>query len=84
MTTVLLYQPEDTFELFSICWGRSFDDCFDFIGVGSNAIAAVNVSEIFDRRLYEHSYRVSASLPLDARFEKRVQEHAEDRRGLHP
>ena len=55
MTTIVLYQPEETFKLFSNCRGRSHDDCFDFFGVGSKTIAAENVSKVLNRRLHEHT-----------------------------
>ena len=65
MTTVVLYQPEETFDLFSICRERSLDDCFDFAGVGSKTIAAENVSEVFDRRLNKATF---LAFELDSRL----------------
>ena len=65
MTTVVLYQPEETFELFSVRWGRSFDNCFDFAGVESKTIAAENVSEVLDRRLNENKF---LAFELDSRL----------------
>ena len=56
MTTVVLNQLEETFELFSICLGRSVDDCIDFIWVGSKTIAAEKVSEVLDRRYNEDTF----------------------------
>ena len=53
MTSVILYYPEETFELFSICWGRSLDDCLNFLRVRSKVIAAEDMSEVFDRWLNE-------------------------------
>lgn len=54
ITTVVLYLFEKAFELFSIIFRSSVDDCFNFIRVGSKVIAADNVFEIFDKRIYEH------------------------------
>ena len=56
MTAIVLYQPEKTFELFSICRGQCFDNCFDFAGVGLKTIAAENVSEVLNRRLNKDTF----------------------------
>lgn len=51
-----MYQPEVTFELFSISREQSFDYCFDFTGVGMKAFAAENVFEVLDRRLNKDAF----------------------------
>ena len=51
MTSVILYQPEETFELLLICWKRSLDDCLNLFRVRSKVIAAEDVSEVLDRGL---------------------------------
>ena len=56
MATVLMYQSEETFELFSVRWKRSFDNCLDFAGVVSKTMAAENVSDVLDRRLNENTF----------------------------
>ena len=73
MPTVLLYQPEETFDLFAVRWGRSFDNCFDLAGVGSKTIAAENVFKVLDRRLNENTFLAcELDSRLNVRFGKRV------------